>query len=144
MLLREGLVSMLPASHGAQGQRGSLAAVIVVFTALATSCCCWHCGLESLARHLLGFGPPLCGMSWSAAKPEQWLFLIRSKGFLICFSKLEKEWWLLIDDSKTFFKMLKINVFAILAVLCIHIYTFKNRTGGKNQNYTLTVVCVCV
>lgn len=46
------------ASHGAQGQRGSLAAVDVVFTTLATSGCCWHCGPESLARHLLGLGGP--------------------------------------------------------------------------------------
>lgn len=109
LLCREGLVSRLPVSHGAQGQRGSLAAVIVVFTALATSSCCWHCGLESLARHLLGLGgPPLCGMSWSAAKPEQWLFLFRSKGLLICFSKLERGWLLLIDYSKTVLRCQKL------------------------------------
>lgn len=58
LLLREGMVSVLLASHGAQGRRGSLAAVAVVFTTLATSGCCWHCGLESLARHLLGLGAP--------------------------------------------------------------------------------------
>lgn len=60
-------------SHGAQGQRGSLAAVVVVFTTLATSGCCWHCGLESLARHLLGLGAPtpwhelVCGQARTVA-----------------------------------------------------------------------------
>lgn len=68
LLLREGMVSVLLASHGAQGRRGSLAAVTVVFATLATSGCCWQCGLESLARHLLGLGAPH-SMAWVGLWP---------------------------------------------------------------------------